>query len=226
MAEISAGTASSVPTCWQVAVHEAAHAVYARSRAMIVKLMTVEGIVAVENGVECEEGAFLGRCRHGGDELLDATGRCVLCLAGPVAGHRAGWPEPLLTYEEFVRDTEGRHPESDAAKVLVELRVSGAAPDGPRALYESACQEAQAFVESHWPEITTLAEQFMEVVSLNEEGIELVFDPDWPEFQEMLDKMKQEDDLAPWAKAAMEAAGTEDPGELTIGPDGGMVPEG
>jgi hypothetical protein len=34
------------------------------------------------------------------------------------------------------------------------------------------------------------------------------------------------DDTAPWAKAAMEAAGTDDPGELTSGPDGGVVPEG
>lgn len=28
------------------------------------------------------------------------------------------------------------------------------------------------------------------------------------------------DDTAPWVKAAMEAAGTEDPGEISIGPDG------
>lgn len=34
------------------------------------------------------------------------------------------------------------------------------------------------------------------------------------------------DDTAPWVKAAMEAAGTEDPGEITIGPDGGVVPKG
>ena len=34
------------------------------------------------------------------------------------------------------------------------------------------------------------------------------------------------DDTAPWVKAAMEAAGTEDPGEITIGPDGGPVSEG
>ncbi len=34
------------------------------------------------------------------------------------------------------------------------------------------------------------------------------------------------DDTAPWVKAAMEAAGTHDPGEITIGPDGGPVSEG
>ena len=34
------------------------------------------------------------------------------------------------------------------------------------------------------------------------------------------------DDTAPWAKAAMEAVGTDDPGEITVGPEGGVVPEG
>jgi phosphotransferase system HPr (HPr) family protein len=34
------------------------------------------------------------------------------------------------------------------------------------------------------------------------------------------------DDTAPWLKAAMEAAGTDDPGEISIGPDGEAVPEG
>jgi hypothetical protein len=187
-------------------------------------LVTIEGIVAVENGTEREEGTVLGSCHHGCNERLDATGRCVLCLVGPLAGQRAGWPEPLLPYEQFVRDAEGRHPESDAAKVLEQLRVTGAAPDGPGALYERACERAEAFVDAHWPEIMAMAERFMEVVSLDEEGIELVFDPGWLEFREMLDAMAREDDLAPWVKAAIEAAGTDDPGEITVGPDGGVVP--
>jgi hypothetical protein len=33
------------------------------------------------------------------------------------------------------------------------------------------------------------------------------------------------DDTAPWLKAAMEAAGTDDPGEIVVGPDGGPVSE-
>jgi phosphotransferase system HPr-like phosphotransfer protein len=34
------------------------------------------------------------------------------------------------------------------------------------------------------------------------------------------------DDTAPWLKAAMEAAGTDDPGDIAIGPDGGPILEG
>ena len=214
--------AAPVPTRWQVALHEAAHAIHARSSALVVKLVTVEGIVEVEGG-RCDGGTSLGRCYHGSDQQLDATGRCVLRLVGPVAGYRAGWPEPLLPYDEFVRDAECRHPESDAAKVLAELRGPDAAPEGPRALYEGACGRAVAFVDTHWSEITLLAERFMEVVSLNEEGIELVFDPGWPEFREMLDELARDNDEAPWLRAAMEAAGTDDPGQIVVGPDGGVV---
>ena len=227
MAEGDVGAAFAAPgrpTRWQVAVHEAAHAVFARHQAVVVKLVTVEGIVAVENGGRYEEGTSLGSCRLGGWAGLDTVGRCVLSLVGTAAARRAGWSERLLPYEEFVRDAEGRHPESDEAKVLRELR--GLALEHPKALYGSAREGARAFVEGHWPEIMALAERFMWVVSLNEEGIELVFDPGWFEFREMLDGMALKDDLAPWVKAAMEAAETEDPGELAIGPDGGLVPEG
>ena len=47
-----------------------------------------------------------------------------------------------------------------------------------------------------------------------------MFDPGWPEFREMLDELARDNDEAPWVKAAMEAVGTGDPGEITLGPDG------
>ena len=208
-----------VPTRWQVAAHEAAHAVYARDQAMIVRLVTVEGIVAVENGGEYESGTALGLCYSSGGTRLDRLSRCELSLVGPAAEHRAGGPEPLLPFAEFIRDAETRHPESDAAKVLGELRPL----KQPWVLYELARQGSERFVQEHWSEIVTLAERFMKEVSLNEESIELVFDPSWPKFREMLDEMARWDDLTPEIKRAMEEFGVDDPDRIGTDADGGPI---
>ena len=59
----------------------------------------------------------------------------------------------------------------------------------PETLYEAARSESEAFVKEHWPEIVRLAESLLETESLGEEAVELVFDPTWPEFREMLDEL-------------------------------------
>ncbi len=180
------------PSRWQVAVHEAAHAVYARARARVVVRVSVEGIVAIENGTEIEDVSMLGVCSCSGEELPDVLQRCVLSLVGPEAMYRAGYPKPLLTYGEFVRVAEGCSPDSDEGSVLCELRQA----DEPEGLYEAARAEAEAFVAEHWTDIVTLAGRLMETESLDEEAVELVFDPTWSEFQEMLDELR--DDRCPW----------------------------
>ncbi len=187
------GSASAaLPSRWQMAAHEAAHAVYARSRSRIVTRVSVEGIVAIENGAEIRDGVVLGVCSRSGSEIPDALPRCVLSLVGPAAAHRAGYPKPLLPYGEFVTAAKARYPESDEGKVMREL---GAADD-PEVLYEAARAKAEAFVQERWSEITRLAERLMESESLDEEAIELVFDPTWPEFQRWLDEVG--DDRCPW----------------------------
>ena len=190
------GTApAALPTRWQVCVHEAAHAVYARGRALTVVEVTVEGIVALRNGIEPKVEGEFGACGHrGGEQRLDAPSKCVLSLVGLAAAHRAGWPKPLLPYGEFVRLAEESRPESDEGKVLHELNAA----DDPEGLYEAARAEAGAFVQEHWAEIVKLAESLMETDSLDEEAVELVFDPTWPEFREMLDEIRLADETAPW----------------------------
>ncbi|PLS81220.1 MAG: hypothetical protein CYG60_26030 [Actinobacteria bacterium] len=198
------GPKPALPSRWQVAIHEAAHAVYARSRARIVTRVSVEGIVAIENGAE-RDGPF-GRCRCDGEAevAFDGLAGCVFSLVGPAAAFRADWPEPLLPYPEFVRDAEARNPRSDAGRVIALLRSA----DDPEGLYEAARSEAEAFVEERWADIVRLAERLMESESLDEEAIELVFDPTWPEFQKMLDELA--DDRCPWFIAEQEAEGEGD----------------
>ena len=208
-----------VPTRWLVAVHEATHAAYARAQAMIVRFVTVEGIVAAEDGGEYKSGTALGLCYSSGGTRLGRLRRCELSLVGPAAEHHAGGPDPLPPFAEFIRDAETRHPESDAAKVLGELRPL----KQPRVLYELARQGSEKFVHEHWSEIVTLAERFMKEVSLNEESIELVFDPGWPKFRAMLDEKAREDDLAPWVKQAMEEYGVDDPDRIGTDADGGPI---
>ena len=199
------GLRPALPFRWQVAIHEAAHAVYARKRALTVVRVSVEGIVAIENGAEIEDrdenGVRLGVCSYVDSEIPDALPRCVLSLVGPAAAHKAGSPRPLPPYGDFVAVAETRHPESDEGKVLHELRRV----DDPGGLYEAARSEAEAFVHDRWSEIVKLAESLMEAESLDEEDVELVFDPTWPEFQRWLDEVG--DTRCPWFIAEQEAEG-------------------
>lgn len=207
------------PTRWQVAVHEAAHAAYAHRQGIIVSYVTIEGIIAFENG--CDPGEYWGACNYDWDgegKVADLIG-CTRCLVGNAAWHKVGWLEPLLPYREFVPFAEAQEVPSDAALVLRGLsRVKN-----PEALYEAARKEAEAFVEDHWSEIIALAEKLMEKVTLDTSDVSAVLGPGWSEFRDMLDEMAREDDLAPWMRDAMEEAGVEDPGEITIGPDGGPL---
>lgn len=194
---------AALPSRWQVAVHEAAHAAFARSRALVVVRVSVEGIVAITNGTEIEDrdenGVRLGVCSHSGGEMPDPLQRCVLSLVGPAAAHRAGYLEPLPPYRDFVTvDEARRHPKSDEADVLCELNQAG----DPKGLYEAARAASKAFVEEHWAEIVKLAGSLMETESLNEEAVELVFDPTWPEFREWLDELA--DDRCAWFVAEQE----------------------
>lgn len=163
---------------------------------MAVSYVTVEGIVAVENGGE--SGGSFGRCEcdEVGPAFESSMEDCALDLAGPAAAFRAGWPGPLLPYSEFVRDAETRSPRSDAGRVLTLVRAA----DDPEGLYEEARRRAEASVEAHWSEIMKLAEELMEVEGLNREGIELVFDPTWPEFEAWLNEVRAENEAAPWTK--------------------------
>lgn len=202
--ESGGGLRSALPSRWQAAVHEAAHAVYARSRSRIVTRVSIEGIVAIENGDEIEDrdedGVRFGVCLYNGGERLDALSSCVLSLVGPTATHKASPSTPLLPFGDFVAAAEVCHPKSDKADVLRELRQA----DDPEGLYEEARAAAEAFVEMHWSEIVKLAGVLMKNTSLDEEDIELVFNPTWPEFHAMLDELRMAEDRLPWLIAEHE----------------------
>jgi hypothetical protein len=210
-------------TRWQVAVHEAAHAAYAHLENATVTRVTVEGIVAVENGAKSEYVMSLGRCHHnwGGESEGVHTGRleCALCLVGPAATHKAGWPENLLLpYEKFLE----HHPNSDAGCVLAILDLA----KDPRALYEKAREEAGAFVEEHYSEIVALAKRLMEKETIGASEVSAVLGPlgpSWYDVREMLDEMAREDDLTPEIKRAMEEFGVDDPDRIGTDADGGPI---
>ncbi len=197
------GLRPALPSRWQVAIHEAAHAVYVRSRARIVTRVSVEGVVALENGAEVEHrdenGVRLGVCSYDGGERLDGLYGRILSLVGPAAEHKASRSGSLLPFGDFVAVAGVCHPKSDEADVLRELRQA----DDPEALYEVARAGAEAFVRDQWPEIVKLAESLMESESLDEEEVKLVFDPTWPEFQRWLDEVG--DVRCPWFIAEQEA---------------------
>jgi hypothetical protein len=191
-----------VPTRWLVAVHEAAHAAYSHLEGVAVSGVTVEGIVAEENGAEREYGMSLGRCHPDWDGESEGARighfGCALSLVGPAAEHKAGCTEDLLLpYEEFLRVAEEQHPRSDARCVLASLRLA----DDPEALYEEARKEAGAFVEERYPEIVALAERLMEKETIGASEVSAVLGPGWYEFREMLDEIALEDDMTPWVKA-------------------------
>lgn len=200
--EEGGGLRPALPSRWQVAVHEAAHAVCNHRQGIAVVYVTVEGIVAVENGGE--RGEFFGRCQLDWDgEAGPITGvlGCALFLVGPAAAFRAGWPEPLLPYAVLERDAETIHPRSDVGKALA---LSRSASD-PADFYEAARADAEAFVAAHWEDITKLAAKLMEVETLGGSSISSLLGPGWAEFREMLDEMRMEEDRPPWLKAEHEA---------------------
>jgi hypothetical protein len=209
---------SGSPTRWLVAVHEAAHAVYAHKQGIEVECVTIEGIVAVENGGERDTGDYLGWCGYDWDGEAgrnDLMG-CTRCLVGNAAMHKAGWPEPLLPYERFLRVAEeADDSESDAGIILRGLDCV----ENPEALYEEAREDAEAFVEDHWTKIVTLAETLMEKVSMSSTEVNKVLGPGWLDFRKMLDEIARDDDLAEWVKVAMREFGVEDPDLIVMGPD-------
>jgi hypothetical protein len=217
-------TPEPAPTRWLVAVHEAAHAAYAHLQDVAVSSVTVEGIVAVENGGDPVDGKWLGRCRPDWDGESEGarTGffGCALSLVGPAAEHKAGWHENLLLpYEEFLEVAKGHPRWSDAGHILAFLELAA----DPEALYEKARAEAGEFVEEHYAEIVALAEKLMEKVTIGASTISKVLGPGWYEFREMLDEMALMDDLALDVKRAMEAHGIDDPGRIGFGPDGEVI---
>ncbi|PLS84073.1 MAG: hypothetical protein CYG60_19825 [Actinobacteria bacterium] len=192
------GLRPALPSRWQVAVHEAAHAVYAHRQGVTVVFVTVEGIVAAENGGI--SGGYLGRCRpdwDGENGPLTGVLGCALSLVGLAAAFRAGWPEPLLPYPEFVLEAQAKNPRSDAGQVFALLRSA----DDPEGLYEAARAEAEASVDEHWSEIVALAERLMEAETLTEREVDAALGrPGWGAFREMLDEMRLAEDAAPWTK--------------------------
>ena len=214
-----------VPTRWLVAVHEAAHAAYAHLQDVAVSSVTVEGIVAVENGAKREYVPSFGRCYCDEDGESEGTWigtfGCALALVGPAVTHKAGWHEDLLLpYEKFVEAArEQHHPRSDTGKVLARLRLA----DDPEALYAAARKEARAFVEEHYPEILALAKRLMEKETIGASEVSAVLGPGWYEFREMLDEMARWNDLAPWVKRAMEEFGVDDPDRIGTDADGGPI---
>ena len=196
------GLRSALPSRWQVAVHEAAHAAFAHRQGIGVSRVTVEGIVAVEEGGQ--HGGYFGRCHCDDDGEAEAAFEglmgCVLYLVGPAAAFRAGWPEPLLSYREFARDAEAREPRGDAGRVFILL----GSVDDPEGLYEAARAEAEAFVDEHWSEIVALAARLMRAETLTEGEVDAALGrPGWGSFREMLDELA--DDRCPWFIAEQEA---------------------
>jgi hypothetical protein len=103
-------SAPALPTRWQVAVHEAAHAVYAHRRGIEVSRVTIEGIVALESGNNAGEDLGWCSCDFDGEGgIADLVG-CTRCLVGNVAEREAGGFECLPPYREFVRLTEASDP--------------------------------------------------------------------------------------------------------------------
>lgn len=186
------------PTRWQVAVHEAAHAVYAHRRGIEVSWVTIEGIVALESGNDT--GNDLGWCSFdfdGEGRVADLVG-CTSCLVGKVAEREAGGFGRLPPYPEFVRLAEASDRQSDDGVVQRGLRCV----EDPGALYERAREEAQTFVRKRWDEIVALAEKVVDEGSLDSSGVSAMLGPGWLAFREMLDELAYENDIAPWVKAA------------------------
>jgi hypothetical protein len=85
--------------------------------------------------------------------------------------------------------------------------------DGPGAIKRYLLEERGIFSQKIYDAVDAAWNQF------DKEEVE-----DWKAEGGWLHELA--DDTAPWVKAAMEAAGTDDPGQIVVGPDGEVVPGG